>query len=502
MVLTVEQRDEQKIAHLARIQMAMMAFRDFLPFVKVEQPGTGMVPFEMWDYVVEEVGDLETQRLLVIAKSRQIGQSTLLAAYALWHAMFVPLGLVLIISKGEREAHKFLKKCKDIYAHLPPALKRKRGLPDNLEEMTFANGGSISAFPSTADAGRSLSPTLAIMDEADYHEYIDEAYLSIKPGLDTYDGQMILTSTISAYKMGSLFQNTWLNAPDNNFTKRFYGWRVRPGRDDAWYAERKTEYQDQALFQKEFPENWEEAFAPASAIAAFNNKVIMAMKRDVRDPIETPTMGNGVMVNIYQEFQSGTRYSAATDTSHGVGKDYSVTAICNVVTGYTVADIMSNVISETDLALASIELLQMYDSPIWGIEDNDWGVVVLRKAQELRYKRIYWRDDDHIGWHTYYSPGMTEGSRSALFADLITMINSRFFTIPNAAGLAQFLTMIRNPKKDGRIEAQEGANDDYPMVLGILWQIRKLAHLSAGERGKGLDFANSPSQRKTGRWIW
>jgi len=259
------------LGYLGSIQLAIRHFKYFLPFVKVEQPGTGMVPIEQWDYVKEEVADLASIRLLVIAKSRQIGQTTLLSAYALWHAQFIPHGLVLIISKGEKDAHEFLKKCKDAWTHLPPALRMKRGLPDNLEQMTFANGGRIIAFPSTADAGRGHSPTLAILDEADYHEYVDAAYNSIKPGLDTYDGQFIITSTVSAYKMGSLFQATWTSAPDNGFTRRFYGWRARPDRDDAWYCKRKREYQDQALFQKEFPETEEEAFAPANAIAAFDN---------------------------------------------------------------------------------------------------------------------------------------------------------------------------------------------------------------------------------------
>jgi hypothetical protein len=502
-MVTLSREQEIEAGRQAEFMLARRHFRYFLPFVNISVPGVGMVPIEQWDYVKEVVNDLETDRLLSRAKARQIGFSTILSAYSLWHAQFVPNAMVLDISKGEREAHAFLSKSRGTWQQLPPELQIPLATsePNNREQMTFDNGGCIVALPSTTDAGRGLTPTLVIMDEADYHEYLDEAYLSVKPGLDTYNGQLIITSTVNAYKMGSLFQTIYQNAPMNGFSKRFYGWTVRPDRDESWYEIKKTEYDNQALFQKEYPATEEEAFAPAKAIAAFDLDALTMMKQDVRDPLMVKTMGNGVQANIYQEFQAGNRYAAATDTSHGAGRDYAVTVVYNTSTGYVVADIMSAVINASELGLASVELLNGYGSPIWGIEDNDWGVMTVAMAQELRYKRLYHQENGTVGWHTHDSMYHGKGSRYQVWGDMIEAINRRFFHIPHAEGLAQFFTVIRNPDKRGRIEAQQGAHDDYPMALAIAYQLKEYARPAAGDRGKDGDGFTTPSGRARS-WRW
>jgi len=484
--------------HQIQLKHPVVQSRSFLQLVKVTEPGVGMTPIQQWDHINDITNDLETERLLAYAKARQIGMTTILSAYMLWHGMYVPQALVLDISKGERDSWEFLSKARGTYLELPSQLQAPLVQPDNRQQMSFANGGRIIALPSTEDAGRGVTPTLVIMDEADYHEYMDAAYNSVKPGLDDYDGQMIITSTVNPYKLGSLFQNTYLNAPSNGFKKRFFGWKVRPNRDSDWYNERRKEYQDQALFQKEYPETQEEAFAPAKAIAAFDLSVLTQMKQDVRDPLEVRTLKNGVQANIYQEFQPGNRYAAATDTSHGTGHDYAVTLVYNVSTGYVCADIYSNVINPTELGVASVELLNGYGTPIWAIEDNDWGVMTLGAAQELRYRKLYHQDNGSPGWHTHDSMYHGKGSRYQVWGDFIESINHRFFHIPNGEGLTQFFTVIRNPNKKGRIEAQQGAHDDYPMALAIAYQIKEYARPAAGDRGRE-DYSFMP-RAKSWRW--
>jgi hypothetical protein len=468
----------------ALYQVARLVFKDFCACVRIPESGKGMVPLEMWPHILEAISTLDIHRLIVWAKSRQIGITTILAAYSVWHAMFTPRALVVIFSRNQQQSYAFLQKARDIYLALPDALRVALGTPDNREQMSFSNGSEILAFPSTIDAARGLTPTLVIMDEADYHEYIEAGYASVRPGIANNQGQLIITSTVSAYKMGSFFQRLYQDAPGNGFTRLFFGWRVHPYRTDVWYEEERRGYQDQALFQKEFPETEEEAFAPARAIAAFDLDVLTAMKKRCMAPIEVLTLGNGVKANIYQEFQPGVRYASATDTSHGTGQDYAVTTILDTINGCTVADIMSNVINGPQLAVASVELLNMYDSPIWGIEDNDWGITTINEAQRLRYKRIYHQAPGVPGWHTWDAQGHPQGSRFQIWGDLIEAINHRRLTIFGEEALSQFNTVIRNPDKNGRIEAQQGAHDDYPMALCIAYQLRNQARPAAGNRGR------------------
>ena len=65
-----------------------------------------------------------------------------------------------------------------------------------------------------------------------------------------------------------------------------------------------------------------------------------------------------------------------------------------------------------------------------------------------------------------------------LWGELIEAVSDRLVVVPNQNGLDQFFSVIRNPKKNGRIEGQVGAHDDYPLAVGIAWQLRRFAQAS------------------------
>jgi len=461
------------------VALAERSFIDFLKFVKVMEPppGRGVIPMEVWPHIREVCEVLEKERLLVWLKARQIGASWLLAAYALWMALFHTGARVAMLSQGEMEAIDFLKKAKFIHDQLPQRMRR-HAAPSTQTEFGFPEMNStVVALPSTEKAGRSSTNSVVILDEADYHPYIEANYNAIKPTLDDTGGQLILVSTANYKQMDSLFKATFLNAPANGFQRLFFPWNVRPGRTQTWYECKRLEYRDPFMFAKEYPDSAEEALAPPSTLAMFNIEVLKQMREDCKAPIITSGP-----VHVYQKYMAGKKYIAATDTSHGVGGDDAVTAVMDVTTGYVVADIQSPLIPPEELAELSVALLAQYHDPLWAIEDNDWGGVTLKKAKELGYKHLYHRAEGKPGWHT------NDRTRYVLWNELCEALNSRLITIPNKAGLDQFFTVIRNPKKEGRIEAQQGCHDDYPMTIGIMWQLRKeaRAYTASSDKAKGL----------------
>ena len=460
----------EEVGISAEYALAERNFSDFLNYVQIMEPppGRGVVPFERWEHLVEVCGYLESEKLLVWLKSRQTGASWLLAAYALWMVLFRTGALVLLLSQGEEESKVLLAKCRFIYERLPLPLKVPLGT-DSRQELTFPNMASaIRALPSTDKAGRSATASLVIMDEADFHEHLDANYAAVKPTIDDHGGQLIVVSTSNAMNARSLFKVLYKEAPNNGFKRVFYGWNVRPGRTNEWYLARQQEYHDRSLFEKEYPNSDDEALAPPRTIAAFDPEILNQMSHDVKKPIEQMQCGPE-KANIYQDFQIGKRYAAGTDTSHGTGGDDAVTVIIDVATGYVVADIQTNTLPPEQLALASIDLMARYHHPIWGIEDNDWGILTIQYARSARYPRLYYRDEDKAGWHT------DERSRYMLWGELMEAVSARIITVPSEEGLSQFFSVIRNPKKNGRIEAQYGAHDDYPLAVGIAWQLRRYA---------------------------
>jgi len=454
------------------------------PFVKILEPPNpgrtgGIIQFELWDHIVEAIEVIESNRLVNILKSRQLGFSWLLAAYALWQAQFKEGANVLAFSQGQLESTAFLRKSRTIHENLPRHLQ----IPltrDNDTVMEFGSMKSkITALPSTESAGRGETATLVIQDEADFHENLELNYAAVKPTID--DGaQLIQCSTVNKEKPASLFKeiNRAAHEGKNGFVEIFFGWRSRKTRDKKWWTARRAEVPATAgmdpdfYMEQEHPETREEALRPSRVMAAFDVEALDDMQNDVKRPVET----RNNCVNIYQKPRVGRRYAAGSDTSHGVGADYSVTTIIDIEAGYVVADVFSNNLEPELFAFQSVELLKQYENPIWAIEDNEWGILTIRKAQDLRYPRLY-EPRNHRGELTGKVGHHTGGNnRSTVWGELIEAVHDRVFIVPSRLGLSQFGTMIRNSEKDGRIEGMVGTNDDYPMACAIAWQMRKEAY--------------------------
>jgi hypothetical protein len=456
-------------------QISQDSFEHFLDYVQILEPppGGGLIKFAKWEHLMDAVAVFGADRLITVLKSRQIGFSWLLASYAYWTAAYHDGAVVLLFSQGELEAGALLQKCKTIHQYLPKHLKGivSKANRVNVKLFEFANGSRIMAFPSTEDAGRGETATLAIQDEADFHDNAEANTEALKPTLDA-GGQLIQCSTVNKRKAVTLFKANYRAAPENGFTKRFYGWDVRPSRDQAWYDRVRSETSDTAemsadlYMESAYPRTEAEALRPSRALAAFDPDILESMREDLRTPIET----DGI-INYYQLPQIGGRYSAGTDTAHGLGTghDWSVTAIVNVITGMVVADILNRTISPEELAAQSVKMLKRYESPIWTIEDNEWGILTIRMAQTLEYPRLWERGKDQVGWHA------TNPTRTIMWGDLMEATKTRHITIPNEDGLNQFGDLIRNPNKGGRIEALEGSHDDYPTAVGLAWNSRDRA---------------------------
>ncbi len=454
-------------------EIVSRSFLDFLGYVKILEPppGRGVIEFELWPHLVELAEGFGQFKLLDVVKAKQIGVSWELAAFSLWTAMYHDGAAVLEYSRGELESRDLLSKSKFILDHLPCHLQEPLRGEGNLQELVFPRQNSnILALPSTKAAGIGRTATLVVMDEADFHEFLAENYdTAAKPTVDA-GGQLIMASTINPSTMVSTFKDIVRGSGDreagsNGFARYFYPYVVRPGRDEKWYESGLSAAVDRARFQKNYPRSLEEALEPAQALAAFDLDILKLMGEDRRGPIDH--LG---VANIYQGFAVGKRYVAFTDNSHGTGGDDAVTVVMDVATGYIVADIQSNVISPEELAYQSDRLVNAYECRIWGIEDNDWGILTIRKAQEIGNKHLYERKEGVVGWHT------DEKNRYLLWGELIEAVRSRLIVVPSREGLAQFTTVIRNPEKGGRIEAMQGTHDDYPTAVGGAWQMRKYAH--------------------------
>ena len=81
-------------------------------YVKIQHPQRGTIPFKTYQFQDDCLKDFVDHRFNVILKSRQLGLSTLSAAYAAWLAIFYKDKNVLVIATKLSVAMNFIKKVK------------------------------------------------------------------------------------------------------------------------------------------------------------------------------------------------------------------------------------------------------------------------------------------------------------------------------------------------------------------------------------------------------
>ena len=461
--------------------LAERQFIRWLAHVKILEPppGVGILPWQPWPHLSELAAALTESRFLVILKARQIGISWLLAAYALWTVVYHKGAVVLLISKGEREAGDLLGKCKFIYDQLPDVLRPKAGAWTASEANFTTLRSKIVALPSTEGAGRSETASLVIQDEADHHEHLDANYAAIKPTIDA-GGQLIQASTPDKRKVGSLFKGLYRGAPGNGFQARFYGWQSRPGRDAAWYAAIKASVPSSSgmspdlYMEQEYPSTAEEALAPSQAVAFFDRNALVAMLEDCREPVE---MRQGGLVRIWRKPVVAGRYVAFGDCAWGEKGAYSCLVIADWQTGEQVAEVYGRPTAD-EAALANVKLCREYNDAYCGVEENGEGKIIVKKMHELGYgDRMYCRTPTHADKD--YRSWLTDSStRPVMLGELEEAVRMRRIVVRCREAIAEMMQFIRT--EEGRPEAAAGAYADHIMAWAGVWQMRSRSHYSAG----------------------
>ncbi len=203
-------------------------------YVKISHPLEGQIPFKTFDFQADLLEDFNDYRFNIVLKARQLGISTIVAAYVAWMMVFHRDKNILVIATKFGTATNLVKKVKSMIKNLPDWIRIAEVSIDNRASFELSNGSQIKASSTSGDAGRSEALSLLVVDEAAHVEGLDELWTGLYPTLST-GGRCIALSTPNG--VGNWFHQTYIDAEteNNDFHPTNLPWDVHPDRDQEWF---------------------------------------------------------------------------------------------------------------------------------------------------------------------------------------------------------------------------------------------------------------------------
>ena len=114
-------------------------------YVRISHPEKGPIPFRTYPFQKDLLQDYNAYRFNIILKGRQLGISTVTAAYAAWLILFHREKNILVIATKLSTAGNLVKKVKFMIKNLPPWLQIADIAIDNRNSFELSNGSQIKA---------------------------------------------------------------------------------------------------------------------------------------------------------------------------------------------------------------------------------------------------------------------------------------------------------------------------------------------------------------------
>ena len=456
-------------------------------YVKIKHPMRGTILFELFNFQEETLQAFHDHKFNIILKSRQMGISTLVAAYSLWLMTFFKDKNVLLISLRQDDAKDVVAKVRDAYEALPGWLKVKC-LEDNRLSMKFSNGSAIKAASTTKKSGVGQALSLLIIDEAALIDEAEELWTSAQPTLST-GGNAIILSTPRG--VGNWFHKMWQGAEADNINNTVgkngfhpitLPWQLHPERDDEW---RRIEGEKQGN-PKKASQEYDCNFLASGDNVVDLNIIEFYKKNKACDPIECRGMDKNLWIWEYPDRNHV--YVIAADVARGDGADYSACHVLDISREkpVQVAEYKGK-IETKDFGDFLVALATEYNGCLLVVERENvgWGTIqevldrgyanTFYSSADLKYVEVQrqlnnkWAAEDRK-----LVPGFSTNmkTRPLIIDNMEHYMRQMAIEIRSKRTLAELETFIW---KNGKPIAMDGYNDDLVMSLCIALWVRDTA---------------------------
>jgi len=489
-------------------------------YCMIQDQQKGKIPFDLYPFQERTLEEIEDNRFNVILKARQMGISTLMAAYALWLMVFNTDKNILVVALKQSVAANLVKKTKIMHDNLPSFLRQKK-VRDNRLSMELDNQSQISAETTTENAGRSESLSLLIIDEAAFIDGARDLWASVQATLSQSGGRSVVLSTPE--NIGSWFHEVWQKAisgaekiddtPDkekwigtgeNDFHPIKLHWSLHPNRDAEWRRK-----QGKKLPEKEAKREFDCDFSSSGTTVIEMDRIESMEKNTVSKPKYKVPILAGTSLWVWEEPQPNTNYIISADVARGDDEgDFSTFQVFTTKQVEQVAEYRAR-IAPDQLGEQIYKVGNIYNQALAVVERNNYGFTTLQRLIDMEYKNLLYTSSDFKIVEVNASsnkkkvyPGLktTRKTRPLLVSKLEEFLRKEYATIRSSRLAEELKTFVWKTSK--RAEHLDGFYDDLIFAtMFAFWSRDTAIRVFGNEREmnkgmvRGIKNKNSPSKQ-------
>lgn len=455
-------------------------------YVYLELPGKDVL-FRPYAKQTELIDLITLKKYVLVLKSRQIGISTVVQAYAAWLTMFFDNVVIGIISKDGAEATDFARVIRGIVEKLPDWMKPPGGLLgrgfSKRTERSFilTNGSKVYASPVNPNAPdktlRGKAITFLVIDEAAFVHHLSAAWTSMVPALSTNQmharkagiphGTIVLSTPNKTVGIGQWYFERYMKAIAHGdiFEPFVIHWRMIPelADDPYWY---KTQCDLFDNDQKRIAQELELKFLPTEG-SFFEADTVEAMQNACIEPIEKIKIFNGEVWK-FQNAIPGKHYILGVDTAPEHGEDKSAITVWDYETLEQVWEYQGKC-----KVLDFVKVVKVAATEYGGtivVESNSYGNQVVEHLSASEYSHMLYKEKR--GLNTFM-PGLSTNAKTRpLMIDALYSYMTQFPESVKSQRLALELTGLVS-KSSGKVEADSGCHDDIALAAALCMYVRK-----------------------------
>ena len=452
----------------------------------IQHPTRGRILFNLYPFQEKVLHLFRVNQYIITLKSRQLGISTLAAAYSLWLMLFHKDKNVLALATTQATARNLVSKTMFMYDQLPKWLKIQ-AVEKNKLSLRLKNGSKITAKSSNADAARSEAVSLLLIDEAAFIDNIEETFTAAQQTLAT-GGQCMALSTPNG--IGNWFHQTWEKAEtgENSFLAVRLPWTVHPERNQDW-----REQQDKDLGPRMAGQECDCDFLASGDTVFEPDDMKFYEETYQKDPMERRGVDGNLWV--WEGVDYAKSYMVVADVSRGDSTDYSAFHIFDIETCTQVAEYKGK-LSPKDFGNVLVGIASEYNDALLVVENANIGWATIEQILEREYRNIYYSSTSNMeSVESYMSkyerdklvPGFTMSMRTRplVIAKMIEYIREKSVTIQSKRLMSEMRVFVW---KNGKAQAQDRYNDDLLMSCATALYVRDTA---LKLRQQGMDLARA-----------